>query len=705
MKLKKGITSVLAGSLLFFSLSIQAEERVWNLKDVEIHTLISEVSKVTGKNFVIGPNVNAKVTLISNHALSNDELYQAFLALLRTYGYAAIPDGEVINIVPLNSAVDITNPELLSKFDYKKERMVVTTVRVQNYPATDLVRVLRPLLPRYSYIEAYRPSNDLIISTEIDNLNTIKDLVKRMDQPMTDDIEVISLDNASAVTLAKTLTTLMPDTKNAAATGLGPVSAVRFIADDRTNSLLLSGGSAEQRVQYRGLISKLDMRNHHSAEVTQVVYLKYIPAETIAPILQGLIDTYLAAKAAETPAEAPKTPANQEANTANASSIAQAPQQRPGFNLQYPQTNVSGPSNGAGGSSSLGGGTLAPGEDPFASQLPRSGQLGPHVQWESSTNSVILTASADLLERLKEVINFLDIRRPQILIEAIIAEIEVNHSIETGVEWHIPGSTTFNTRFKPTIPNLSDLSSGKTSILPAIGQGLTLGFFKGDDLRALVRAISSDTGSNVLATPNLLTLDNEIAQIKVGSQISFAIGQINNNPTGGNPFTSYNQEDVGLTLTIKPQISPDGSIRLSIEQELSAVIPNSSVGSAGGNPELSQRYIKTTVMTENGQILVLGGLLQNQWSKSVQRVPILGDLPVIGAAFRADNTTLSKTNLMIFLRPIILYNDPQGSKLSKGKYEFLRQEQLKLEAGPIPKLVNPVLPITGGELKLPPPFS
>ncbi len=666
------------------------DERIWNLKDVDIRTLIGEVAKITGKNFVIGPKVNAKVTFMSNHPLSPDELYQAFRTLLRAYGFTAIEEGKTIKIVQENSPARMHTP-LFMNGENKGQQIAVTTVRILNYPASDMVKVIKPLIPKFSYIEAYKPSNDLIIADKVDNIDKVLALVKRLDTPSGQNVEIISLQSAPAEEIAETLTNLIGKTTTSRTSGQ---KALKIAFDSRTNSILISGGTPSQRLEIRGLAKKLDVGENIAGERTEVIYLKYIPAETIAPILQGLLENYMAAAGFD------KKPSSR-AKTSGVSNRP-TPSLTGQYNLRRPMSNFASTSDIGGGGTNI----------ELGSEIPRSGYLGPQVQWEQSTNSVIITAPLPLLRRIKKIIDRLDIRRPQVLIEAVIAEISVKDENEIGVEWSTGGNPSYNTRFGSalgTTPASALVGLAQGGLPGAIGQGFTFGYFRGGDLRALVRAISSNSSNNVLATPNILTLDNEPAQIKVGRKVSFTIGQIDNSPTGGNPFNSFDREDVGLTLTIKPQITPSGEIRLNIQQELSSLLATPSAGRANNNPDTSERFIRTTVMAENGRILVLGGLIQNEWKESTSKVPLLGDLPLIGALFRSKQRSLEKTNLMIFLRPIIIYTPKQGEEITRGKYEFLRQQQLAMEAksGPnwiAPEIVAQALPQRDSKKGLPSPF-
>ena len=636
------------------------EGRAWNLKDVDLRTLINEVSEITGKNFVVGPNVNAKVTFISQDKLSPDELFKAFETLLGAYGFEAIPRGNIIEITSLSKLKRNESAILLEDATSDHGPIVVTTFRIKNYPVADLVKILKPLLPRFSYLEAYKPSNDLIIADVAANIPNVEELIHRLDRPAKQQVEVIPLRYALADELVKSLNDLLVTSGSRAAATAGHAK-LSIVAESRSNSLLVNGGDLEQRRDLMSLIAQLDTKRRKRQEDTEVIYLKYLPAETFAPIVQNLLDNYMAeltGKSLDRSSAAARV-------TTTSSSTSQAPSMVGSFNLQNPLSNQ----GTTGGAPSISGFAGRGGTD-----VSKSGSYGPRVQWEQSTNSIIVTAPQDLIRRVRYVVKQLDIRRPQVLIEAIIAECTLEKDLELGIEWR-EFNNQFNTRFNPTGPLTSiDSSTGNYNtggIVGAVGSGLTLGIFKDMNLRFLLRALKGDQNTNILATPNIVTLDNEPALIKIGRQVSFAIGEIQNNPTGGNPFTSYNREDVGLTLSVKPQITPNGSIRLFVEQVLSNVLPGTE--RVGGNPDTSQRYISTTVMADDGQILVLGGLLQNEWQQVDDKVPVLGDIPYVGALFRNTYRKRTKTNLMLFLRPVIIYDQRESEIISNGKYSYLNQ--------------------------------
>ncbi len=682
--------------------SNNTEKRIWNLKNVDIHTVINELAKETGKNFVVSPLVTGKVTFVSSYPLNSDELYQAFLALLRVSGFEAISSGPIVKIVPEAFIKEEGSQFINANHASPRDEMAVTIARVKYVSASELVKVLKQLVFRYGYIEAYGPTNDIIISDFSNNISRLTNLIQRLDMPTATSIEVIHLRYAQPNELVKMVSALLQQK------GEGDNNLV-FGSDDRGNNILIHGGTPEQRMQVRSLISRLDVPLSRKSVGTEVISLKYLRAAKVAVILNSLIENYKQEKSnlsISASSEAPAPPTS----TQSEPSDSESPEKTVLANYAgaMGQAGTAIQNNAQTGGSS----NNNPSVDfsNMAQKQPKSGAVSHSVQWEESTNSVIISAPANLMAKLKRVIKKLDIRRPQVLIEAVIAEVEVDRANELGIELNTGGRVQLLTRFATTLPLSgigpnNNIAISNPPTLNATGQGLSLPYYSGNNLRLLIRALSEDSRSNILSTPNIVTLDNEPAQIKVGQKISFSIGQIQNNPTGGNPFNYFNQEDVGLILTINPQITSDGSIKLIIEQELSNVLPGQV--SAGGNPNLSERFIHTTVMANDGDLLVLGGLIQNEWQDVTSKVPVLGDIPGIGILFKNHEKQLIKQNLMIFLRPTILYEDKKTACLITDKYENIRGDQITTQKQLTGKnkIRPPVLPPSGLNSDLPLPFD
>jgi general secretion pathway protein D len=642
--------------------------QVWNFKDMDLLSLIKQVGKATGRNFVIDPRVKGKVTFVSNQPLSADEQYQAFLTVLQLQGYATVPNGGVIEIVPDTDAKGLNSPLYANgKARINTEDMVMTIVHLQNVPADEMVRLLNPIANKTSYFAAYAPTNDLIVSDRKRNVDIVIKLVHDLDLNVKDKFEVIHLQYAQADDILKTLNTLFPPGQ--ARPGGSSGVQISFAADPRTRSIVIRGGSADQVQRVRTLLRSLDGPFNSVGNVTDVVYLKQARAQNIAPILNALVQSYLSKGAPQ-----------QQQDQSQSSS--QSSPRSPTTNLGSSMGQYGSSSTGPGGAANLilnalsgtdfSADSIINGDD---SKNKKNTAPSAYIQWEETTNAVIITAPPTLMSVIKEVVTKLDIRRPQILIEVLVAEISTDSAKELGVETSIGGAVQFNTRFVPTLPlsvvgnsgaiatARNDVVAASTTTTPtaaivgAVGDGLALGYSVNSKLRFLLKAIQNDSKSNILATPDLVTLDNEPAQIKVGKKVPFANGTIQNSAIGGNPVTTFDREDVGLILTIRPQITSDGAIKLVIEQQLSNIVPGTAAANAAGNPTTSERSIHTTVLARNDEILALGGLLQTDVQEINQQVPWLGSIPLIGFLFRDHSKSTSKTNLTIFLHPVILDTD------------------------------------------------
>lgn len=559
-----------------------------NLKDADIKTLIETVSELTGKNFIIDPRVKAKVTVISARPMNKQEIYQVFLSVLQVHGYATVEVGEIIKILPDVNAKQGAGQVATQAI--KGDELVTRIIELEHIAASQIVPILRPLIPQQGHLAAYPQTNVIIISDRGANISRLERIIAKIDQPSVQDIEVIQLQHASASEVVSILNSLK---LGLAATPQSP-NNLTLAADDRTNSILLSGED-QQKVRVRGLIAHLDTPIEGTGN-TRVVYLHYAEAEAIAPILQGV------------------------------------------------------------SSLETGEGTASAGNDV-------------NIQADKTNNALIITAPPAQFESLRRVIDKLDVRRAQVLVEAIIAEVSTDLTKELGVEGFLrPTGDSDNGITLSTInaANIADTA------------GLTVGadnFTSGTRWGLLVRALESDTTTNILSTPTLVTLDNEEAEIVVAQNVPFITGSYSNESGSTDPFQTIERHDVGLTLTITPQINEGNSIQLKIEQESSS-ISNSSVAS---DIITNERRISTSVMIDDREILVLGGLTQDDYRETVSKTPLLGDLPVLGSLFRSNSTTKTKQNLMVFIRPVILRNAANASLATESKYEFLRASQLEAQ--------------------------
>ena len=616
-----------------------AAEVTLNLKDADISALISTVAEVTDRNFIIDPRVKGKVTVISSRPMDSDEVYQVFLSILKVHGFAAVPSGEVIKIVPDVNAKQDGIPTANDGSPGRGDEMVTRVVQVDNVAAAQLVPILRPLVPQQGHLAAYPATNVLIISDRANNVERLLTIIRRIDQVSDSEIEVITLQFASAVEVVRVLTSLKratPAAKGAAAAaGGGQV----LVADERTNSVLLSGDRAS-RLRMRAIISHLDTPLDTGGN-TDVIYLRYATAEDI-------VDTLLGVGKIE----------EQEA--------------------QQGKGKVTAPKGAF------------------------------DIQADEATNALVITAPPDIMRTLKHVISQLDIRRAQVLVEAVIAEVSEDTARELGVQWAFGGSgnnspvgvvnfTNSGSLISDVINGAADAASGGS--FPSIVDNALLGFAKTNgsfNYLAVMNLLASDANTNILSTPTLVTLDNEEAEIVIGENVPFVTGSFSStgaNDGATNPFQTIQREDVGLTLKIKPQINEGDALRLEIEQEVSN-IADSVAGAA--DIVTNKRSIKTNVMVDDGQVVVLGGLIEEKIGESVQKVPFLGDIPFLGALFRSKTADVTKTNLMVFIHPVILRDAAVTQSYTNSKYNYIRALQMQQDedgVNMIPGKQHPVLPL------------
>lgn len=611
--------------LLLFSFSALANEITLNLKDADIRALISTVSKFTGKNFIIDPRIKAKVTVISANTMSPDEVYEVFLSVLQVHGFAAVPSGSVIKIIPEVNAKQSAVPLSANGAKLAGDELVTKLIRMDHVPAAQLVPILRPLVPQQGHLAAYAPTNSLIITDHAGNIERLMEIIRGVDRPDTDELEIIPLKHASATELVRIVNSLYQTT----GTARNEASKITMAADERTNSILMTGEPAA-RLKARATIVQLDTALESGGGNTHVIYLRYAKAENLVQILTGI------------------QTATTQPSGARASTAVRAP-------------------------------TAAAGSAGGFSQLA-------DIQADDDTNALIITADPNTLKSLKSVIRQLDIRRAQVLIEAIIAEITAGKSRELGVGMAVDGSPSDDNNVPVGMSNFGGLgnilaaASGQlTDPSSLLSPGLTLGAGKtsgsGTRYALLLRALATDDSSNILSTPSIVTLDNEEAEIIVGENVPFVTGSYTS--TGStdpsNPFQTIERQDVGLTLRVTPQVNEGDTIKLDLEQETSSVIPGSEVTGI----TTRKRSIKTSVLVDDGGILVLGGLIQETISDGESKVPLLGDIPLLGALFRSTSSNKSKQNLMVFLRPSILRNDTDAAYISNEKYNYLRSLQLQ----------------------------
>jgi len=626
---------------VMISLPVQAETVTLNLKDADISALISTVAEVTDRNFIVDPRVKGKVTVISSRPMDSEEVYQVFLSILKVHGFAAVPSGEVIKIVPDVNAKQDGIPTANDKSPGRGDEMVTRVVQVDNVAAAQLVPILRPLVPQQGHLAAYPATNVLIISDRASNVERLLTIIRRIDQVSDSEIEIIALQHASATEVVRVLTSLNR-AEPAAAKGAAAASAQVLVADERTNSVLL-GGDRSSRLRMRAIISHLDTPLDAGGN-TDVIYLHYAEAAEIVDTLMGV------------------------------------------GQIEEQETQ-----QGKGKTTSSSRGSF-------------------DIQADESTNSLVITAPPDIMRTLKRVISQLDIRRAQVLVEAIIAEVGENTARDLGVQWIFAGDTSNNRgpvgaiNYSNSGSPIADVVNGVVTAVnggtvPPLVDGALVGVGRfgsnSFNYAAVLNALASDANTNILSTPTLVTLDNEEAEIVIGENVPFVTGSFTSTGAGDsatNPFQTIQREDVGLTLKIKPQINEGDALRLDIEQEVSSI-----ADSVAGASDIvtNKRSIKTNVMVDDGQVVVLGGLIEEQVRESVQKVPLLGDIPYLGALFRSKTSDVKKTNLMVFIHPVILRNADTMNSYTNAKYNDIRVQQMQENNDGInmmPGKQQPVLP-------------
>jgi general secretion pathway protein D len=613
-----------------------------NFVDAEIGKVIEAVAAATGKTIIPDPRVRAQVTMLSQTAMTPDAFYEAFLALLQVHQFVAVESGGIIRIVPDANARQLVNQDLPSRIRGNSEELVTQVIAVRNVNAAQLVPLLRPLQPQSAHLAAYPSGNILIVSDRASNVARIQRIIERIDQQGDTEVDIVRLEHASANEVVRVVNTFFQQA--AQAEGGGGAQPSRVIADDRSNSVLI-GGEKSQRLRIRTLVAHLDTPLDNGGD-TQVRYLQFADAEKIAAKLKEQISATVAITGA-------------------------APQ--------------------AGGQ----GGSVAASADRTTT-----------IWAEPETNSLVITAPAKVMRSLMAVVDKLDIRRMQVLVEAIIVDVSVNKNAELGVNWavwsedddtRIPVGGFINPVGGVDLVDLASAVDNPSGAATAgVPPGTTFGLGRiassGVNFAAMIRALQSDSNTNVIATPSAVTMDNQEAELKVAQEVPFVTGSFTNtgNTDNGtvNPFTTVQRQEVGTILKITPQINDLGAlVQLKIELESSELS-----GSTGDADSLitNKRTVSTNVLIEDGGIVVLGGLIRDSARRGENRVPYLGRIPLLGELFKTRSRDREKSNLMVFIRPKILRDGAATAFVTDAKYNFIRQVQK--ESGAQPGEILPLIP-------------
>ncbi|MBY4946616.1 type II secretion system secretin GspD [Cupriavidus respiraculi] len=664
------------------------DQVVLNFVNADLDAVVKAVGQATGKNFVIDPRVKGTVNLVTEEPVSRAQALQTLGSVLRMQGYAMVESNGFTKVVPEADAKLQGSPTVIGGAPSRGDQVVTQVFRLNYESANALVPVLRPMIAPNNTITAYPANNTLVITDYADNLRRIARIIAAIDAPASGEVELIPLRHAIASDAAIVLQKLLDPAAAVGVPGGGGAAGgdaslrTTVVAEPRSNSLMIRASSRARVQQARQLIEKLD-QPHARAGNIWVVPLKNADAVKLAPTLRAIVAADSTFNVSQTGTGAGAT----------AGGIA---------NLQTAATQASpqftGGNTGSAGVAGMGMGSGQGGNSAFAAsfapnQAPTTGGI---IQADPATNSLIITASETVYRSLRSVIDDLDARRAQVYIESMIVEVSSTQSGQLGIQWQglISSSGGNNNFFAGTnfgtggqnIINLTGavaaIREGGAGAIPDVAglvpdvAGLNVGVVNTAlGLGALLRALGTDGSVNLLSTPNLITLENEEAKILIGQNIPITTGSYaqNNAVGGGTPFNTFDRKDVGITLRVKPQITDGGLVRLQIFQESSSVVPSTAALIQG--PTTNVRSIETNVLVNDGQIIVLGGLIEDNYSDGVQKVPLLGDLPLVGGLFRYENKARGKTNLLVFLRPYVMRTSGATDRISQDRYGYMRAQQ------------------------------
>jgi general secretion pathway protein D len=615
----------------------QPQQRITpNFKDADITQIAEAVAAATGKNFIMDPRVRAQVTMLSSTPMSPEGFYQAFLSILAVYDFIAVPDGNVVKILPDANARQMPSIDLPDHVSATSDEIVTQVIDVKNVNAAQLVPILRPMIPQYGHLAAYPAGNILIISDRASNVNRMIRIIRRIDQVGDQDVEIVQLRDASATEVVRVMNSLY---QGAAAAQEGG-SPMKVVADERSNSVLISGDQ-NQRLRIRALVAHLDTPLETGGD-TRVRYLHYANADKIAPKLKEQM-----------------------------TGIAQA----------------------AAGTTTGG----APGAGASPAALAEKNSL---IWADPANNALVITAPPKVMRQIMAIIDKLDIRRPQVLVEAIIADVDVSKDAELGVNWaafsqgsNVPIAGFVSPIAGSSIVDLAQAVENPANVTTNLLSGTTLGIGKiggaGVNFAAVLRALSTDTHTNVIATPSTVTMDDQEAELKVAQEVPFVTGQFTSTGSASNgavnPFQTIQNQEVGTILKVTPTISAEGTaVMMKLSIESSNLAPTST---STTNPTTNKRTVTTNALIEDGGVLVLGGLTQETNTKTEAKVPLLGSIPIIGLAFKTRSNTIEKSTLMIFLRPKILRDQAQSAYETDLKYNYMQDQQKASDHREFPPLL------------------
>ena len=664
--------ALVAAAPVMAVISTSTYAQTWkiNLRDADLTAFINEVADITGKNFAVDPRVRGNVTVISNKPLTRDEVYDLFLGVLNVNGVVAIPSGNTIKLVPDSNVKNAGLP-----YDMRNrargDQVVTRVIWVENTNPNDLIPALRPLMPQFASLAAVPGTNALIVSDRAANIAQLETIIRNLDGTGQNDVEAITLQNSQAEEMVGLLESISSTGASKDVTG----SRVRIIADARTNRILIKGDTGTRK-RIRNMIETLDVPSADRLGGLKVFRLKYASAKNLAEILQGLVS-----------GQAVNSSQSKTGSNSGSSSST-------GLNSliggSASQSNTTGSNNAASGSSIN---FNSSNNSNNQNSITSFNNNGVSIIADSAQNALVVKAEPQLMREIESAIQQLDIRREQVLIEAAIIEVSGDDADQLGIQWALGdlssgiGLISFS-NVGASLASIAAgyLSNGSTGAASAIASGsnggngatLALGNFSNSRKAygALIQALKTNTKSNLLSTPSIVTMDNEEAYIVVGQNVPFVTGSVSTTSTGvANPYTTVERKDVGVTLKVIPHIGENGTVRLEVEQEVSAVQDK------GQATDLitSKRAIKTSVLAEHGQTVVLGGLISDNRTLSRQGLPGLSSIPYVGRLFRADSNSNEKRNLLVFIHPTIVGDANDVRRISQQRYNQLYSLQLSMD--------------------------
>lgn len=624
---------IIAGGAMFLSAPLGYAEKTnkgWTLtlKDVDIRAFLEQVASITGENFVVDPEIKGRVSVIATTPMSTRAVNELFLTVLRVNGLAAVPSGSVTRIVPqANAKLGMSGSSLTTNGG---QRVVTRVLPVKNLTTDEAVKLLKPLVSQTGLLDGSEFSSSLIVSDYADNVVQIMRTLAQLDTDTNSQVEIIPLKEAWVGNIVPLIESVAPmqlgDSNNKSRNRL------KVIADERSNSIIVRGDPGD-RAKIRKLVETFDQKSPNASDI-QVIHLHYADAKEVATLVRGML-----------------------MGGGRGGELQGAPVAAP----------TPGTATGAGNAAAVG----APSQAEEA-----TGQGQSFIQPDTTLNTIVVRAEPALMSEIKSLVRQLDMRRPQVLIEAAIVEISADKTNQLGVQlaggdvaakFNGGGTSQFSNSGLSIGSVLTSLGSAQAGSLSS--EGLNVGFGKNTQFDVILQAIANTAGANLLSTPSIITLDNEEAKIVVGQNVPFRTGSFTTQSSGvANPFTTIDRQDIGITLKVLPQIHEGNLVRMNIDQEVSSIAPSTSQTAGAADLITNKRTISTKVLAEDGETIVLGGLIEDDNTQTESKVPLLGDIPVLGALFRNRSESYTKRNLLVFLRPTVLRGRAEMATVTQDRY-------------------------------------